>query len=241
MKSLLLVICFLYSLSLVCNGFVYQNKFNDRRWKQDPDEFINTTELIKSKGYPVEAHDVVTEDGYILTIQRITGPRFSSGLESNANKPVALLQHGLLDASSSWVINFPEQSLGFVLADAGYDVWLGNMRGNSYGLRHQSLNPLQDQFWDFSWDEMSNYDLTAMVNYVTKTTSQPQIFYVGHSQGTLIQFAQLSKNKDLASKIKLFVALGPVATVRAIKSPIKLLGNASTFYLILKYFYLCHF
>ena len=59
MKSLILVVCILYSLSL-CDGFVYQNKFkfSDKRFKQDPDEFINTTDLIKSKNYPAEAHDV---------------------------------------------------------------------------------------------------------------------------------------------------------------------------------------
>ena len=40
-------------------------------------------------------------------------------------KPPVLLQHGLIDSAATWVMNMPKQSLGFVLADQGYDVWLG--------------------------------------------------------------------------------------------------------------------
>ena len=41
-----------------------------------------------------------------------------------------------------------KKSLGFVLSDEGYDVWLGNFRGNFYGRRHFCLDPdLDKDFW----------------------------------------------------------------------------------------------
>jgi len=52
-----------------------------------------------------------------------------------------------------------------------------------------------------SWDEMANYDLPALLNYVLNVTSHEKLFYVGHSQGALIAFARLSHDHVLASKV----------------------------------------
>lgn len=62
-------------------------------------------------------------------------------------------------------MNSPSQSPCFKLADLGYDVWLGNTRGNKYSRDHMSLDPDapkdEDAFWNISFEEMGYYDIPA--------------------------------------------------------------------------------
>lgn len=134
---------------------------------------------------------------------------------------MVFLQHGLLDSAHAWINNLANESLGFILADAGFDVFLGNSRGSTYSQRHAHLNPDDDLFWAFSWDDMAKYDLPTFVNFILKETGVNKIYYVGHSQGAQMALAQFNVDSDLRGKIAAFAALAPVAYLGDVTSPVR--------------------
>ncbi|XP_026542540.1 lipase member K-like isoform X1 [Notechis scutatus] len=191
----------------------------------NPEARLNSKQLILYWKYPLEEHYVVTEDGYILNLFRI--PHGRENNTTTGPKRVVFLQHGLLVDAAQWYQNFPHNSLAFMLADAGYDVWLGNSRGNTWSKNHTSLSPFLEKLWKFSYDQMAKYDLPASIDFILQKTGQQQLYYIGHSQGTTIAFIAFSTNKQLASKIKLYLALAPVATVKNAKTPLAQLAKLS--------------
>ncbi|MXQ80535.1 hypothetical protein E5288_WYG008994 [Bos mutus] len=190
----------------------------------NPEATMNISQIISYWGYPYEIYDVVTEDGYILGTYRIPHGR---GCPKTAPKPVVYLQHGLVASASNWICNLPNNSLAFLLADVGYDVWLGNSRGNTWSRKHLKFSPKSPEYWAFSLDEMAKYDLPATINFIIEKTRQEQLYYVGHSQGTTIAFIAFSTNPELAKRIKIFFALAPVTTLKYTQSPMKKLTNLS--------------
>ncbi|XP_026763237.2 lipase 3-like [Galleria mellonella] len=172
------------------------------------DATLSVDKLIVKYGHPVEKHEVITEDGYVLTMFRIPG-----------NGSVVFLMHGLLGSADDYVIAGPESSLACLLANDGYDVWLGNARGNKHSRRHISLAPSEALFWDFSWHEIGNYDLPAMIDYTLNTTDKKSLQYIGHSQGTTSFFVMGSQRPEYNAKIDLMIALSPVSYMSHQRSP----------------------
>ncbi|XP_025706602.1 lysosomal acid lipase/cholesteryl ester hydrolase isoform X2 [Callorhinus ursinus] len=222
MQLLGLVVCLVL-------GTLPSKAFESKLAGVDPETNMNVSEIIAHWGYPSEEHFVETEDGYILCLHRI--PHGRKNHSAKGPKPVVFLQHGLLADSSNWVTNLPNSSLGFILADAGFDVWLGNSRGNTWSRKHKTLSVSQNEFWTFSYDEMANYDLPASINFVLNKTGREQVYYVGHSQGTTIGFIAFSRIPELARKVKMFFALAPVASVSFSTSPLCKLGGFPDFLL----------
>jgi len=181
--------------------------------------------MIRYAGYPCEVHTATTADGYIVELHRIPfSPTKASnhfGTRRAQNRPVVFFQHGILADSSCWVANGPERSLPYILSDAGCDVWIGNVRGSTYSRMHTTLTTADEKFWRFTWQDMAEYDLPAMVEAALKVAGQEYLYYVGHSQGTLIAFAKLSEDPAFSKKVRMVFALGPVATLGNITSPVK--------------------
>ncbi|XP_061961320.1 triacylglycerol lipase 2-like isoform X2 [Populus nigra] len=169
--------------------------------------------VVEPQGYACQEHTVTTKDGYILSLQRMP-----SGLSGQAaDKPPVLLQHGLIVDGVTWLMSLPDESLAFILADNGYDVWISNGRGTRFSRGHTSLDPYDSAYWDWTWDELAAYDLPATFQYVHDQTGQ-NLHYVGHSQGTLIALAAFSQGK-LLNMLRSAVLLCPIAYLNHLTSP----------------------
>ncbi|KAK4007766.1 gastric triacylglycerol lipase [Daphnia magna] len=207
--------------SVLSSGLGAGGRRNNPRLPVSPEAYMSSPEIIIYRGYPVELHTVLTEDGYLLGIHRIPYGRTAISRQKGPKRPV-FLQHGLLNSDADWLINPTDRALAFILADRGYDVWLGNARGNAYSKRHVKLDVNEEEFWDFSWDEIGRYDIPACINYVLRKTGSRKLTYIGHSMGTAVFWVAMITNPELNNKIEVMMALAPAASVANVKSFVRL-------------------
>ncbi|KAI1304160.1 Gastric triacylglycerol lipase [Halotydeus destructor] len=177
----------------------------------------DTCDIVKSRDYGCEIHEVITSDGYILTMHRLRNP-----MKKRIGKPV-LLQHGRLSSDILWVLQGPygdigtgnsdapvENELAFALARRGYDVWLGNTRGSTYSQKHVTLSPFSIEFWKYTNDEKFLIDLPAMLDHVLDHTKRKTMSYVGHSLGSAMMLGLTSRTTKYDESVKPAILVAPV-------------------------------
>ncbi|XP_065870853.1 triacylglycerol lipase 1-like [Euphorbia lathyris] len=172
-------------------------------------------ELIIPAGYPCTDYTVQTRDGYLLGLQRISSRNV--GLRLQRGPPV-LLQHGLFMAGDAWFLGAPEQSLGYLLADQGFDVWAGSVRGTFLSHGHVTLSEKDKEFWDWTWEDMALYDLSAMIGHIYSTTNS-KVFVVGHSQGTIMSWAAFTQ-PNIVEMVQAAALLCPISYLKHITAPL---------------------
>jgi predicted alpha/beta hydrolase len=100
---------------------------------------------------------------------------------------VVYFQHGVLDNAVTWVLHGPELGLAQIARDAGYDVFLGDFRGNYP--RRQAEWAQKRSYWDGIGLEGYAYrDIPAFVKNIREVKRAEglediKITYVGHSLG----------------------------------------------------------
>jgi len=181
--------------------------------------YYDAPDLIRRRGYPFEQHYVETSDGFLLGLHRIPHGRAEFEDAAPARpRPVVFLMHGFLQSSEAFVA--ARSNLPFQLADAGFDVWLGNARGNKYSAHHRHLRPDQDAYWNFCIDDVAALDVPASLLYVTQHAGVASLAYIGFSMGTAVAFACFSTHFDTSRLVHAFIALAPATTAKGFSQPL---------------------
>lgn len=165
---------------------------------------------IEKHGYPAELHSVITRDGYILTLSRIPAPR----------KTPILLFHQVFGCSVDFTMLGRGKALALLAHDDGFDVWMGNVRGNMFSRGHSTLHPNRSAYWKYSYHEIGAYDLPAMVDYILFLTGKQKLHYVGHSQGAVVFLVLTSMYPEYNGKIASAHLSAPAAFLSKATSPL---------------------
>jgi pimeloyl-ACP methyl ester carboxylesterase len=163
-------------------------------------------EYIKAKGYDFEEYPVTTSDGYILPIWHLN--------PKSPNGKVVFLQHGLFD--TAWCFfQLGDNSIPFLLLKEGFDIWLGNVRGNVFTSHvTKDKNKLNGDFYDYTIDDFVQIDLPTMINFIKSKIGNKKISYIGHSQGTTMFVMLNMHNPSYAQKnFDKFIALATVPNI----------------------------
>ena len=132
------------------------------------DAFKSMEEICQENGFGTESYTLVTPDDYVLSLYRIPGT--FSEMKAGTKKPAVLMMHAQDCDMMEWVWNDADRANAFILARAGYDVWMGNNRGNRYSNGHLTMNTQDHEYWDYYQEDMGLKDLPTLIDFILETT-----------------------------------------------------------------------
>ncbi|XP_026806196.1 gastric triacylglycerol lipase-like [Rhopalosiphum maidis] len=169
-----------------------------------------TWEKIKASGYPLKMYEYQTEDHFMLGMERIPYSKYGN---KTIGKPVILLS-GMFATSIVYVSH--NKSLGYLLSDAGFDVWLFNYRVT--GMSKKIKDPrtgivpkLSSLNWDYSFHELAIYDLPAAIDLVISVTGYSKVDVGGVSLGGTIPLITLSEKPEYNKKVRNMILMAPAS------------------------------
>lgn len=140
-----------------------------------------------------------TDDGWQLALHfhRPTYPRPGA-------YPV-IISHGI--ANNKFGVDLDRNhSLAYYLKQNGYPVFVVSLRGCG-----KSRFSARSGFHDFTFDDIVEYDVPAVIRKVRELTGSPRVNWVGHSMGGMIAYGYLGRKLPGYEDIATMTALGSPA------------------------------
>lgn len=146
---------------------------------------IKPEDLANKEGFILQKYTVKTKDDYHISLWRFNDANDTLTKDELSERTPVLAIHGILDTGTFPMYNYRNNSLAYVLYDAGYDVWTLSARGTTFSTEHKTLSIEDEEYWQYSLSEIGKYDIPAAIDFIlNENTQHSSVFLLGHSMGT---------------------------------------------------------
>lgn len=105
--------------------------------------------LKELKNYDEDGNEISEEEAYKKTETKRK--------KNKSHRGPLFINHGMWGSADNWIKNSEHfyQSLPFLLADFGFEVWVGNSRGTVDYSSNDILDKDDEEFWEYDYMVMS--------------------------------------------------------------------------------------
>jgi pimeloyl-ACP methyl ester carboxylesterase len=186
-----------------CSLFAMTDK--DKLIEGEPSATGATTSNESARDSPISSTVVIKAiDGFPLVIER-----FGLGLDASSKSRPVLLCPGFGGNRFNFDLD-ENHSLARFLVEAGFDVWIAELRGYGRSKGNLSLNSGR-RLRDWNMDDHIERDLPAILKAVSDLSGHSRLIWIGHSLGGMAVYCLLSRHAEYARFFAGIVTIGSPA------------------------------